>query len=124
MSGQFELEPQETVNYWGKSDLLAQIADELRNCPDSCFAQNVIAWYNAEYSALSSITDCSYQVRINEELCPECPDAEPPSTIEDVVDILVGFTQGRPRRVGRALLRIACREALRQQTTNTAPNVS
>lgn len=57
--------------YYGESDFLAQIAYELANCPDSCFTVNVEAWYNALYSALSTDGSCSYQVRINEELCPK-----------------------------------------------------
>lgn len=123
MSGKsFELTPQDYPSYYGNSDILAQIADELRNRPDSCFAKNVRAWYNAEYSALADLEGCEYQVEINQELCEveENPTAE---TLEDVIDIFVGFIENNPRRVARASIGIICREVRRRNIERTAPQV-
>lgn len=117
----YSLNPREDIQYYGKSDLLAQIADELRNCPDSCFSLNVIAWYNAEYSALSGVEGCSYQVAIDEEKCPDSEDSTP-ETIEDVIDIVTGFLEGKPRRVARALIGIICRQLRRNNVVRTAPS--
>lgn len=122
MPKQFELLPDESPTYYGRSDLLCQIADELRNRPDSCFAKNVVAWYNAEYSALSDLVACEYQVEINEALCPENENTTP-ETIEDIVDLIGAFTEGKTRRVAQAAIRIACREALRQNIERTSQNV-
>ena len=124
MSGNFfKLIPRSDLSYYGKSDLLAQISDELRNNPDSCFAQNVIAWYNAEYSALGEVEACEYQVAINEKLCPDDDDNPVPETLTDVIDIIGGFVEGKPRRVGRAAIRIICREATRNNKLRTAPGI-
>lgn len=120
---QFELFPEDSPTYYGKSDLLCQIADELRNRPESCFSKNVFAWYNAEYSALSDLEACEYQVEINEALCPEDEGAVP-DTLEDIVDIILGFTSGDNRRVTRAAIGIICREARRRNIEQTAPEVN
>lgn len=122
MPKQFELSPDDSPRYYGSSDLLCQVADELRNRPDSCFAKNVLSWYNAEYSAASDLEACEYQVEINQELCE---DAEDPTieTIEDIVDAIGSFALGKPRRVVRAAIRIACREALRRNIERTSSEV-
>lgn len=118
-SNNFEFVPEDYPTYYGNSDILAQIADELRNNPSSCFAENVRAWYNAEYSALSGVQECEYQIRINQELCEESgnPNVE---TIEDIVDAIGSFSQGKSRRVVRAAIRIACREARRRNIERTS----
>lgn len=122
-SGQFELKPQDYPTYYGKSDILAQIADELRNRPNSCFARNVIAWYNAEYSALSDLEGCEYQVEINQELCEE-DEGLVPDNIEDIVDLIGAFTQGKSRKVAQVAIRIACREARRRNIERTSQGVT
>lgn len=98
-----------TIVYYGNSDLIGQIADELIRNPDSCFALNVLAWYDALYSATPPEQSCSYQVLIDQDKC----ETQQPSTVEDLVDILVSFTQGKSVRVARVALRVACREANR-----------
>lgn len=124
MSGkQFELKPQDYPTYYGASDILCQITDELRNRPDSCFSQNLIAWYNAEYSALSDLEGCEYQVAINQNLCEDSEDGTP-ETVEDVIDVVFGFLEGKPRRVARAIIGIVCREIRRRNTIRTAPDVT
>lgn len=124
MSGkQFKLSPEDSPTYYGRSDLLCQIADELRNRPDSCLSKNVFAWYNAEYSALEDLEGCEYQVEINEALCPE-DEGIVPDSIEDIIDIILGFTQGDSRRVSRAAIGVICREARRRNIERTAPEVN
>lgn len=119
MSQFYRLEPPNPeVQYWGNSDLLAQIAYEIRNYPDRCFSKNVLAWYDSAY-ALSSddVTDCSYQIEINTSLCPKEP---PPSTLEEVIEILIDYSQGRNRRTAIAVLRIIFRETQRRIIEETA----
>lgn len=75
--------PKRDLNYWGCSDFLGQLSDEIRNYPDSCFAQNAVAWYNTAY-AEDEFRDCRYQVAINEELCP----LSNPESEEELLDLL------------------------------------
>lgn len=104
-------EPQ--ILYYGHADLLAQIGHELASRPDSCFSKNVLAWYNATYVAESlDFSDCSYQV-----------EQQAPSTLEDVIDVISSFVQGKNRRLARAAIRIICRESQRLLTENTAQDV-
>ena len=121
MSQFYRLEPSSPeIQYWGNSDLLAQVAYEIRNYPDRCFSKNVLAWYDSAYALPSGdVTDCSYQVEINTSLCPKEP---PPSTLEEVVQILVDYSQGKNRRIAISALKIIFREARRQITEGTAPS--
>lgn len=68
--------------YWEGGDIIAQIAWELANKPDSCFSKDVNSWYNSLYSELGQLEDCSYRL----------PDPELPLPGE-VVDILIGLGQ-------------------------------
>lgn len=104
--------------YYGKSDILAQITQEVSCNPDSCFSRNLLAWYNSSYDELSDFDDCRYQVEVNVALCEQ----DPPSTLEEIIDILVGFVSGNNRRIANAAIRIICREALRRVTIEKAPN--
>lgn len=110
------------IEYYGNSDLIAQIADELQNRPDSCFAENCLAWYNSLYSELSESVDCKYQEQIDGSQC-EDSDNEP-ETLTDVIDVLTGFVQGNGIRVARATLRIICREAQRQVIETRSSDVN
>lgn len=122
MAGNYQLEPPDpNLEYWGNSDLLAQIAYELRNAPTTCFSQNIFAWYNNAYALPDSETNsCSYQIAINESLCPN---PESPSTIADIIKVVVNFSQGKNRRIALVALRIIFREAQRQIIENTARTV-
>jgi hypothetical protein len=119
MTKPLRLEVPEGLVFRGDSELLAQITHELTNCPDSCFSQNILAWYNSLYSELSDFTDCRHQVEINQDLC-EC---ELGDTTEDAIDALVAIVEGKPRRVARVLIKVACREALRQVVQNTSQSI-
>lgn len=114
-----ELECTGNIVYYGNSDLLGQIADELNRHPDSCFSKNVKAWYDAEYSASEENLSCSYQVEINQDLCQ----GEPGDTLEDGIDALLAIVRGQPRRLARASVRIICREANRRIIENTSQRV-
>lgn len=98
--------------------MLGQIADELNRNPTSCFSINTMAWYNALYSAEGVGLSCAYQVSINEELC----ESEPPSNLEDVIEVILGFVSGSSRRVATVAVRLICRETLRRLALDTAPN--
>lgn len=50
------------MEYFGHSDLIAQVAYELQYSPDSCFGKNLVAWYNALYSADPNDKSCVYQI--------------------------------------------------------------
>lgn len=113
------LENDLNVVYYGDSDLLGQIASELALNPQSCFAQNVLAWYNSLYSEVPPLDSCDYQVRINQDLC-EC---DPGDTVEDAVSALLAIVEGRTRRAATLIIRIACREALRGVTEGTSSEV-
>lgn len=82
--------------------------------PDAEIIQKVVEWYNAEYAALGEIEP--YTV---------CPPVEPetPETIEDVVNLIMGFVSGDNRRIARAAIGIICREARRRNIERTAPRV-
>jgi len=58
------------ITYYGEADILGQLSYELINNPNSCLSRNLVAWYNALYSADSNNVDCSYQVEVNTSLCP------------------------------------------------------
>jgi hypothetical protein len=104
-------EPQ--ILYYGHADLLAQIGHELASSPDSCFSKNVISWYNALYSAGdTNFVDCSYQI-----------EQQSPSSLEDVIDVISSFVQGKNRRLARASIRIICRESQRLLTESNAPSI-
>ncbi len=83
--------------------------------PDSEIIAKVNEWYNAEYAALGEIEPY--------EVCDPCEGGGTAETIEDIVDVIDGFAQGKSRRVVRAAIRIACRIALRRNIERTAPNV-
>jgi len=110
------------IRYHSDSDLLAQVADELQNRPESCFANNLNAWYDSAYAQQEENATCDYQVAINEELCPD-GETEPPSTVEDIIDLIGAFAQGKTRRVVRVAIRIACREALKNNAIRTSQDV-
>jgi hypothetical protein len=122
MSKFYNLEPPDpNLEFWGNSDLLAQIADELRNHPDTCFSRNVIAWYTSAYAPLiDELTDCSYQIDINQSLCPV---PQPPSSLEDVIKILLDYSQGKNRRIALSALRIIFRETTRLITEQKAGQI-
>lgn len=119
MSKPLKLDVPEGLVFRGDSELLAQITSELTTCPESCFSQNVLAWYNSLYSELSSFEDCRYQVRINEELC-ECDLGD---TTEDAVDALTAIVAGKPRRLAQVIIRVACRQALRKVVQSTSQTI-
>jgi hypothetical protein len=119
MGKPFKLDVPEGLVFRGDSELLAQVTQELTTCPGSCFTQNVLAWYNSLYSELSSFEDCRYQVEINQELC----DCDLGDSTEDAVAALMAIVDGKPRRIAQVLIRVACREALRQVVSNTSQSV-
>ena len=106
----FRFESGQQVQYYGHSDILAQVADELNNRPQSCLAVNLTSWYNSLYSE-PEFSDCRYQ---------EEGEQEEPSTLEDVIDIILSFVSGQNRRVALVAIRIICREAQRQLTIDTS----
>lgn len=120
----FDLQPKEDISYFGNSDLIGQITDQLRNCPDSCFSQNVFAWYNASYEALTNSEDCSYQVNADRQLCADLygEPGEGDITVGEAFDFIVSTAVAVGRRDGRRLLLNFCRlarRALIEQTSQT-----
>lgn len=115
----FELDNQDGLVYYGSSDLLAQIADTLQRCPDSCFAKNTLAYYNSLYSELSDPIDCSYQVEINQELCPKAVI----ESFDEGLGLLLDFVEGLPRRTANRVLRTLLNEAIRQVTLDSSQEV-
>lgn len=83
--------------------------------PDAEITQAVIAWYNAEYAALGEIEPY--------EVCEPCEEGGTVETIEDALEAISGLLTGDTRQVGRATIRIICREARRQNIIRTAPQV-
>lgn len=81
------------LTFYGKSELLAQLAQELECNPDSCLTRNVNAWYNSLYSELSDFSDCRYQVEINQELC------EKVDTPDKLLELLRAFVLGNVEEV-------------------------
>lgn len=76
------------MEYFGHSDLLAQVAYELQHNADSCFGKNLIAWYNALYSADSNDKSCSYQIETlppSQSVVIEVLKAYPYATLESIV---------------------------------------
>lgn len=118
MTKNYNIPGDRQIEYYGNSDLLAQIANELQVAPESCFSKNVLSWYNETYVSSNEFEDCRHQIEIRADLCEQ----EPPSTIEELVNIIVGFVSGNNRRIANAVIRIVCREALRQVTIEQAPN--
>lgn len=119
MAKNLELNDCKGLVYYGNSDLLAQIAEEITCNPSSCLSKNILAWYDMAYASQLDINNCSYQVEINQNLC----EIQPPSTLTNVIDLISAFLSNKPRRVARAALRIICREALRKITERTAPSI-
>lgn len=109
----FNLIAKQDLVYYGSSDLLAQICDELRNNPESCFARNVMAWYNEAYASLSDNSSCSYQVETDESLCNPNLISKPES-IEELVNIMIDFVNGNSANLRRVIIGVACREARRR----------
>lgn len=104
-------EPQ--ILYYGHADLLAQIGHELASRPDSCFSKNVLSWYNALYSAQNTnFDDCRYQT-----------DVEPPSSLEDVIEVIELFNAGKSRQIALVAIRLICRESQRRLTTQLSEEV-
>lgn len=97
------------------ADMARLLDDHFCRFPDSEISQAVIEWYNAEYTALEDIEP--YQV------CPDSEENGAPETLTDVIDIISGFVSGKPRRVGRAAIRIICREATRSNAIRTSSEV-
>jgi hypothetical protein len=117
MAKNLELNDCKGLVYYGNSDLLAQIAEEITCNPTSCLSKNLLAWYDMAYANQFEFNDCKYQVEINQELC----ETKPPATLTDVIELISAFMSNKPRRIARAALRIICREALRRITETTAP---
>lgn len=107
MSKPYKLSECQELEYYGSSDLLAQIANELQCNPESCFAQNAMAWYNALYSASGSFDDCRYQIQ-----------TEKPSSLEDGIEFLQALVAGQTRRVASVSIRVICREVQRRLATD------
>lgn len=106
----FEIDEQQGVVYYGNSDFLAQIADHIQRYPDSCLTINILAFYNSLYSELSDPTSCEYQVQINEELCPD-PEFDNEGII---IDTLLDFLEGLPRRAARRAINRITRKVRRE----------
>lgn len=77
---------------------------------------NLMAWYNAVYTALSYAGDCSYQVSINEDLCMR----QFPTDAEQVVDDITFLLLGVNRRDGMRIINYINRTSVRNLTQNTA----
>lgn len=120
MEKNFELDKCKGVIYYGNSDFLGQIAEEITCNPESCLSKNLLSWYNVAYATEDRFDDCRYQIEINAALCEQ----DPPSTLEEIIDILVGFVSGNNRRIANAAIRIICREALRRVTIEKAPDTN
>lgn len=121
----FELIPRDDFLYYGQSDLLGQITDELRDSPSSCFSRNVFAWYNSAYAPGNIDDTCVYQVDANKQLCIELygdPEANQPS-IGSSLDFLVDTAAALGRRDGRRLILNFCRLARRALIERKAPRV-
>lgn len=107
-----EMLPRYDAVWYGNADILAQIADELRNNPHGCMAVNLLAWYNAVYTALSESADCSYQVKINTKLCS----TKTPTSVTDSVDIVSAYVLPMDGRTARVVIQVMTRELLRRNT--------
>lgn len=112
MSKLYKLSECQELEYYGDSDLLAQIASELQCNPNSCFAKNVVAWYNALYSAPESFDDCRYQI-----------ETQKPSNLEDAIDLLQALVAGQNKRVAVVSIRVICREVQRRLSTDLSPSL-
>lgn len=77
--------------YYGNSDFLAQICDHVTRYPDSCLAKNLIAFYNSLYSELFNQIDCSYQVQINQNLCPRSASSSEAEIINSINMLIAGI---------------------------------
>lgn len=115
----YNFDKQQGIVYYGDSDFLAQMADTVTRYPESCLALNLKAYYNSLYSELSEVTDCSYQVEINEDLCPD-PEFDNESVI---IDTLLDFAEGLPRRTANRLINRISRKVKRELAKLEAADV-
>lgn len=60
--------------------MFAQVRYELEVNPNSCFARNIVAWYNSAYAEINVFDDCRYQVE--SKACE-------PETLEQLLEILM-----------------------------------
>lgn len=119
MTREYRLDGCDGLVYYGNSDFLAQVADHIQRYPDSCLTKNIVAYYTSLYSEVYDPSSCDYQVEINEELCPELE-------LENegqIVDLLLDFLEGQPRRVSRRAINRIRRRVLREIVRETAPDV-
>lgn len=117
--------PKEDLEFYGQSDLLAQIADELRNNPESCFSLNVLSWYNSAYAQSTDFSSCIYQVDVDKQKCidlyADSLTVEP--TIGSSLDFIVDTASAVGRRDGRRLINNFCRLARRSLIERLAPRI-
>jgi hypothetical protein len=122
----FQLQvPKEDLVFYGKSDLIAQITDELRNNPESCFSLNVISWYNSAYAQPSDFSSCIYQVDVDKQKCIDlyADSLESNPTIGSSLDFIVDTASALGRVDGRRLINNFCRLARRTLIERLAPRV-
>ena len=100
-----DLDTCEQLFYYGNSDLLAQLVQELQCHPDSCFSKDVFSWYNELYSSSEEFSDCRFRV-----------DPSVPDSLEDAIEILLALVAGQNRRIALVAIRIICRETQRRLT--------
>lgn len=88
MDKYFDADRKGQMEYFGHSDLLAQVAYELQHNADSCFGKNLIAWYNTLYSANPNDKSCAYQIETlppSQSVVVNVLKAYPYSTLESIV---------------------------------------
>lgn len=99
-------------------DLLEHIQYDRVFRPDSGIAKLTQTYYNSLYSELpKNLVEPDYCSVL------DCDGNEDPETITDLIELFEAFATGKSRRVVRVAIRIACREALRNNRIRTAPSV-
>jgi len=99
-------------------DLIDNILYDRVFYPDSGIARITTAYYNSLYNEFSkNYSEPNYCEVL------ECSGEASAETLEDIIDFIGSWAQGKTRRVVRAGVRIACRQALRENVIRTAPDV-